>query len=44
MLSNDDTKEKQNVGKLWQKKATASVFFSRLKKNLARQIIDKMKD
>ncbi|MDR0820369.1 MAG: DEAD/DEAH box helicase family protein [Endomicrobium sp.] len=44
LLSNDDTKEKENIGRLWQEKSSGKcLFLLSSKENLEQQIIDKIK-
>ncbi|GHT17000.1 hypothetical protein AGMMS49573_08070 [Endomicrobiia bacterium] len=45
LLSTDDTKEKENIGRLWQEKSGGKcLFMLSSKENLERQIIDKIKE
>jgi type III restriction enzyme len=45
LLSNDDTKEKENIGKFWQEKSNGKcLFLLSSKENLEQQIIDKIKE
>jgi type III restriction enzyme len=45
LLSNDDTKEKRNIGKLWQEKSSGRcLFLLASKENLKQQIIGKIKE
>jgi type III restriction enzyme len=44
LLSNDDTKEKQNIGELWQEKSNGKcLFLLASKENLHQQIVNKIK-